>query len=64
MVPIPEGAESHSEESTVVTDYGDQQEELDQPDDLRGNGPPLTDADRSGGLIKGGCELGGPLPTQ
>ena len=37
MVPIPEGSETHSEESES-TDYGSMQEELDQPTDLRGNG--------------------------
>ncbi len=33
MVPIPEGSETHSEESGL-TDYGDMQEALDQPGDL------------------------------
>ncbi|KAK0632088.1 Mss4-like protein [Immersiella caudata] len=37
MVPIPEGSETHSEESDF-TDYGSTQEMLDQPNDLRGNG--------------------------
>ncbi|ERS99430.1 uncharacterized protein SPSK_04500 [Sporothrix schenckii 1099-18] len=37
MVPIPEGSESHSEEADY-TEYGSSQEELDQPDMLRGNG--------------------------
>jgi hypothetical protein len=41
MVPIPEGSETHSEESDF-TDYGSTQEMLDQPFDqptnLRGNG--------------------------
>lgn len=37
MVPIPEGSESHSEEADF-TDYGSSQEELDQPELLRGNG--------------------------
>ncbi|KAF9878606.1 glutathione-dependent formaldehyde-activating [Colletotrichum karsti] len=37
MVPIPEGAETHPEEADY-TDYGDSQESLDQPTDLRGNG--------------------------
>lgn len=59
MVPIPEGSETHSEESTVSTDYGSMQEMLDQPTDLRGSGEPVTDADRDGGHIQGGCELGG-----
>ncbi|KAK1830372.1 Mss4-like protein [Podospora conica] len=37
MVPIPEGSETHSEESEY-TDYGHTQEVLDQPTGLRGNG--------------------------
>ncbi len=37
MVPIPEGSETHSEESEY-TDYADLQERLDQPNDLRGSG--------------------------
>jgi len=37
MVPIPEGSETHSEESEY-TDYGPTQEMLDQPTDLRGSG--------------------------
>ena len=37
MVPIPEGSETHSEESEY-TDYGQTQEELDQPTALRGSG--------------------------
>lgn len=37
MVPIPEGSESHSEEADY-TEYGSSQEELDQPELLRGNG--------------------------
>jgi hypothetical protein len=37
MVPIPEGSETHSEESEY-TDYGHTQEELDQPTALRGSG--------------------------
>jgi len=36
MVPIPEGSETHSEESGY-TDYGSTQEELDQPGDLVGS---------------------------
>ncbi|KAM0592994.1 hypothetical protein ACHAP6_001542 [Verticillium nonalfalfae] len=38
MVPIPEGSESHSEETSLTTDYGELQDELDQPTDLRGSG--------------------------
>lgn len=37
MVPIPEDSETHSEESEY-TDYGETQEMLDQPTDLRGSG--------------------------
>ena len=37
MVPIPEGSESHSEEADY-TEYGSSQEELDQPELLRGSG--------------------------
>lgn len=37
MVPIPEGSETHSEESGY-TDYGRTQEELDQPGELQGSG--------------------------
>ncbi|KAK0657238.1 glutathione-dependent formaldehyde-activating [Cercophora newfieldiana] len=41
MVPIPEGSETHSEESDF-TDYGSTQEVLDQPVDLRGSGGDAT----------------------
>ncbi|KAF7543459.1 hypothetical protein G7Z17_g10732 [Cylindrodendrum hubeiense] len=37
MVPIPESSETHSEESGY-TDYGPDQEALDQPGELTGNG--------------------------
>ncbi|GJC88406.1 hypothetical protein ColLi_11244 [Colletotrichum liriopes] len=53
MVPIPEGAESHSEEAEY-TDYGPTQEALDQPTDLRGSGGSLSLAN-----IDGRCELSG-----
>ncbi|GKT64772.1 glutathione-dependent formaldehyde-activating enzyme [Colletotrichum tofieldiae] len=53
MVPIPEGAESHSEEAEY-TDYGPTQEALDQPTDLRGSGGSLSPAN-----IDGRCELSG-----
>ncbi|KXH37130.1 glutathione-dependent formaldehyde-activating enzyme [Colletotrichum simmondsii] len=56
MVPIPEGAENHSEEAEY-TDYGDQQEALDQPTDLRGSGGTLADAVS----VDGRCELSGTL---
>jgi len=53
MVPIPEGSETHSEESGY-TDYGNLQEELDQPGDLTGSGDLLPDA-----AVSGACELSG-----
>ncbi len=37
MVPIPEGSETHSEESEF-TAYRESQETLDQPINLRGSG--------------------------
>ena len=46
MVPIPEGSETHSENSGS-TDYGSSQEFLDQPDDA---------PDSPGALMgSGGC---------
>ncbi|KAK0731327.1 glutathione-dependent formaldehyde-activating enzyme [Lasiosphaeris hirsuta] len=69
MVPIPEGSETHSEESEY-TAYGDSQETLDQPIDLRGSGgtpsvqdfgtPIGSDANIGRGPsdpIRGACEL-------
>ncbi|KAK3337288.1 glutathione-dependent formaldehyde-activating [Cercophora scortea] len=38
MVPIPEGSVSAESEESVYTDYGESQEMLDQPTDLRGSG--------------------------
>lgn len=38
MIPIPEDAESYSEESTRTSAFGDSQECLDQPDLLVGSG--------------------------
>jgi hypothetical protein len=39
MVPIPEGSEAHSEESSNSAEYRDMQEMLDQPSpDLTGSG--------------------------
>lgn len=38
MIPIPEGAESYSEESTRTSGYGESQECLDQPGMLTGSG--------------------------
>lgn len=67
MIPIPEGAESYSEESTSQTSsggYGESQEALDQPGMLVGSGgfrtaQPLSD----NSLQKEGlCELSG-MPT-
>lgn len=49
MIPIPEDAESYSEESTE-TSYSDIQEALDQPGPLTGSG---------GAKTTGLCELGG-----
>lgn len=56
MVPIPEGAENHREEAEY-TDYGDQQEALDQPTDLRGSGGTPAGAVS----VDGRCELSGTL---
>jgi hypothetical protein len=56
MVPIPEGSETHSEESSY-TDYGDTQEMLDQPTDLRGSGASADSEPRK--PIRGACELSG-----
>jgi hypothetical protein len=60
MVPIPEGSETHSEESEL-TDYRDSQEELDQPTDLRGSGgwPSEQGAEVIPGKVSGACELSG-----
>ena len=54
MVPIPEGSETHSEESEC-TDYGESQEALDQPVNLRGNGGSIPSQDP----VRGACELSG-----
>ncbi len=66
MVPIPEGSETHSEES-AYTDYGEIQEDLDQPVGLTGAGGDPDDEGRDGGLLRKpvgcACELsGGVLP--
>lgn len=79
MIPIPEGAESYSGESTQSSGYGDSQETLDQPDMLTGSGglpggrglPRSADQARSGGdeqahkqqQQQGLCELSG-MPTE
>lgn len=60
MVPIPEGSETHSGESSSLADYGSQQEELDQPGELTGTGGchrPVDD--EAGKLVTGACELSG-----
>ncbi|PSR87159.1 glutathione-dependent formaldehyde-activating enzyme [Coniella lustricola] len=60
MIPIPEDAESYSEESTA-TSYSDVQEALDQPGPLMGNGgiPNGAKVDPRDVKITGLCELGG-----
>jgi len=58
MVPIPEGSETHSEESGY-TDYGHLQEELDQPGDLTGSGDQLEDGNTPEKAVSGACELSG-----
>lgn len=76
MIPIPEGAESYSEESTRASGYGESQECLDQPGLLAGSGAyeseSRDDGDdgdetgRAGGPLKkkteleGLCSLAGP----
>ncbi|KAK7427488.1 hypothetical protein QQZ08_005929 [Neonectria magnoliae] len=57
MVPIPEGSETHSEESGY-TDYGSTQEMLDQPGELTGNGGCHAPASASTS-VSGACELSG-----
>ncbi|KAF3764532.1 hypothetical protein M406DRAFT_322642 [Cryphonectria parasitica EP155] len=58
MIPIPEGAESYSEESTQSS-YGDSQECLDQPGMLTGSGGiPGSSLGRREG------EGGGPQPKR
>jgi hypothetical protein len=68
MVPIPEGSESYGEESDY-TDYGETQDLLDQPVDLRGSGgttitgyaarPDVELSDVREAKIAGACELSG-----
>lgn len=75
MVPIPEGSETHSEESGY-THYGANPDELDQPTDLRGSGgwdssAPPSEAGGGAGdsvdgkdKVSGACELSGDaFPT-
>lgn len=56
MVPIPEGSETHSEESGY-TDYGQAQEALDQPGELVGNDTCHLPA--AAKPVSGACELSG-----
>lgn len=68
MVPIPEGSETHSEESGH-TSYCSSQELLDQPGCLTGSGEcemtteesTVEDVERTGfgGRVSGACELSG-----
>ena len=58
MVPIPEGSETHSEESGF-TDYGTTQEDLDQPGDLVGSGGCNDPPKKSEDVVVGGCDLSG-----
>ena len=57
MVPIPEGSETHSEESGF-TDYGSTQEELDQPGELTGSGE-IPGEELAKKPVSGACELSG-----
>jgi hypothetical protein len=64
MVPIPEGSETHSEESSSPVNYGDMQEMLDQPGDLTGSGGSNVAAAEEEERLKdkkvaGACELSG-----
>jgi len=60
MVPIPEGSETHSEESEY-TDYGSTQEMLDQPGILTGTGDSHLADDLLQKPVTNACELSGPL---
>lgn len=61
MIPIPEGAESYSEESTRSSGYGGSQETLDQPGDvLMGSGETPGESEGQGREIEGLCALAGP----
>jgi hypothetical protein len=70
MVPIPEGSESYEQESDF-TDYGETQDLLDQPVDLRGSGgspitgyaarPDVELSDVREAKITGACELSGSV---
>lgn len=57
MVPIPEGSETHSEESGYSNEYGGDQETLDQPPGSIGSGS--FDLPQTSNPISGACELSG-----
>ncbi|CAN8100863.1 unnamed protein product [Discula destructiva] len=59
MIPIPEGVESYSEESTRSSAYGDLQETLDQPGTLTGSGE-IEHKDGDERKVEGLCSLSGP----
>jgi len=70
MVPIPEGSETHSEESSSPADYGEMQEMLDQPSEmLTGSGAAPGQGESNvaveeqmaseGKKVSGACELSG-----
>lgn len=68
MIPIPEGAESYSEESTQTSGYGESQETLDQPGMLAGSGgfPPNNDDNNDNSSYPGfplGAEGGQGVPA-
>ncbi|KAK0384190.1 hypothetical protein NLU13_8278 [Sarocladium strictum] len=56
MVPIPEGSETHSEESSGSTTYGSTQELLDQPSEPPSSG---DEAPPERKPVVGACELSG-----
>lgn len=56
MVPIPEGSETHSEESGY-TEYRQDQETLDQPSSLVGSG--TCHIPERSKPVSGACELSG-----
>lgn len=61
MIPIPEGAESYSEEEERTTCYSDSQEALDQPGMLTGNGGD-PGQERTRHQVRGLCDLTVPDP--
>lgn len=67
MIPIPEGSEFYSEESTRTSGYGDSQECLDQPGMLAGSGGCMNQSPSEDGGAgdrprgpEGLCDLAGP----